>query len=399
MLGIALDRHDVALEFRHGGRFALGDRDRVLVHLFLGLARSQDTDDKRHLRRLVLAADVLDEGDHVVLVVRLEVFVELVVETLEPDKAGDLISGGRVIGGVILLQVVEHLMHRLVHQAIELTGLVHGEGSGFAGFRRCLGFAQILLRILVGGLHLFLVGRQVGFVLLLVLRERFDSSFVLLQSLFRLGLGLRILGGALEVGPRRRAEIIIQRLAAPRGLDEQDRAVDLFRKREAKAVFGADLACTAAETDAQFPGVPVVVRNGIDVDPVGDGARLGHILLIGLQRGLHRCRLGFRGCLFGGVRHGLDLLVTAPAGQLVELLRQRQRLVIPLLGELRILPEDQVSERLVLGAVRIEQGGRRVPVGMADHVGLSGQNEDLQFPRCGLRGLDTDTACEQCTRD
>ena len=69
ILGIALDREDVAFELRRPGRFPLTERDLVLRHLLRGHPRSENADDKGHLWNLVFFADILDEGNHVVLVV------------------------------------------------------------------------------------------------------------------------------------------------------------------------------------------------------------------------------------------------------------------------------------------------------------------------------------------
>ena len=133
---------------------------------------------------------------------------ELVVESLEPDEAGYFVTNLGVIGGMISLQILQHIVNGLVHHPPVEAGVlldVHG---------------------FVSGLFLFI-------------------------QLVRSG------GGG--------AKIVIDGLAAPRGLDQQDGGIQLLSHGEPESEFRTDLVLVATVTNRQRSRAFVAVRNGADI--------------------------------------------------------------------------------------------------------------------------------------
>ena len=174
---VTLDDGDIVLKLRYRGSGSLTEGNRVFVNLLFGRAGAQHADDEGHVRDLVLVPHILHEGDHVRLVVAVERRIELVVKSLEPHEPGDLVTGSGVVIGVVLLQVLEHIPDGLVHHPVVQAGVV-------------------------------------------------------LDLLGVFAVGLRL--AQLVRASRRGAKIIMQRFAAPRGLDQQNRPVELLFERETK---------------------------------------------------------------------------------------------------------------------------------------------------------------------
>ena len=187
---------DVAAEFRTGGR--LGHRlAECQVVLTAGILppHAHDPDHERHARRAEVLAHVDDElGQQVrvtdkaftLLTLRLlgiVIAVDHVIEPLEPDEAGDLMTLLGIIGGADARGVCQHALHVLYHQTV------------------------ILPRVRVG------------------VRVLLDVT-----------------GRARVSACGWRTVIMIEGLAAPGRLDEQHRRVRGPVEREAEGVFGTDLA-------------------------------------------------------------------------------------------------------------------------------------------------------------
>ena len=86
----------------------------------------------------------------------------------------------------------------------------------------------------------------------------------------------------LEIDRGRRTEVVHDRLAAPRGLDQQNRTVNLLGDPQSKAVFGADLDLVRAVTDTE-PAIPdVAIGDGGDIDAIGDRTGVDDRLLVGI---------------------------------------------------------------------------------------------------------------------
>ena len=85
---------------------------------------------------------------------------------------------------------------------------------------------------------------------------------------------------------RRWAEVVVQRLATPGGLDQQDGRIELRGERESKTEFWTNLVGAATVADAQWTGPSIAVSDRSDVDPLGNcEGRLdlrGHRIVLGL---------------------------------------------------------------------------------------------------------------------
>ena len=81
------------------------------------------------------------------------------------------------------------------------------------------------------------------------------------------------------------AEVVVQRLASPGGLDQQDRGVEFLGQRESKTEFRSDLVGPATEADGEWSGAAVAVGDRRDVNPLGDREGLLDLLGLGVELG------------------------------------------------------------------------------------------------------------------
>ena len=153
--------------------------------------------------------------NHHVAVILSEFIGELVVEALKPHKSGHLMSGSGVIGRVVFLEVLEHLADRFIHHPPVEAGILAD----------VLGVLRLLLFVVQ------CVGPGGGW-----------------------------------------AKIIIDGLASPGRLDQEDRAIQFLCHGEAEAEFRSDLGGVPPEAHRQWSRAFVAVCNRGDVNPVGDDA-------------------------------------------------------------------------------------------------------------------------------
>ena len=216
MVPVVFGEHgrDVARELRelrrgsHGlTEFAVNARIPFLVRpiLFDRAAYTHDADDKGQFRRGEILAHIPDEVDQHLTVlgvaaglcaVRVGAAVYHVVPALKPDETGQLIAFLGVVGRVDALDIAQHLVDMLHHQAVILAGLLGAIG---------LGLNEVLA--------LFLEVLQL--------------------------LGVELVGTGAGW-----TEIRVQRLAAPGGLDDEDRLIHVLLHVNAEGQLRPDLRIT-----------------------------------------------------------------------------------------------------------------------------------------------------------
>ena len=230
--------HDVVAELgpvgrrRHGqAEVAMDVAVALLVGTVLvdGAADTHDADHERHPWRAKLRAHVADElGEQLAVrvvpaglrAIGVHAAIDHVVPPLEPHESGQLVPLVGVIVGIDAPDVGQDTLDVVDHEPVVATG----------GLR--------------------LVGPDLRQVLALLLEP------------------LQLRRAELERPGARRAEVGVQALAAPRGLDDQDRPVQALLHRDPERELGADLGPARRRAEAGGESTdPLLVRRADRRDP------------------------------------------------------------------------------------------------------------------------------------
>ena len=202
--GSGVHSDHIALEFGHRSRSGHGFAE---VDILIAID-SQHTDHEWHFRSRKILAHIADEVRQearvfIIVVIWIGSAIDQVVETLKPDKAGQLKARLLVVFGTDPLGICQHPFHMVDHHPVKHTR------SG--------------ILVLLPFFALLELGNPVGTLWMLI-----PHVLYLLGQLVLPGTG--------------RTEFGVERPAAPGGLDDQDRLLQLFLHVDSESELGADFA-------------------------------------------------------------------------------------------------------------------------------------------------------------